>query len=58
MWRGNETGDELVFPTVRGKALDAATISKPVRDLGIAAVPHGCRSSFWDLSGRGDGPPA
>ena len=45
----NETGDEeLVFPTVRGKALDAATISKLVRDLGIAAAPHGFRSSFRD----------
>ncbi len=31
-------------PTVRGKALDAATISKLIRDAGIAAVPHGFRS--------------
>ena len=45
----NEAGDEaLVFPTVRGKALDAAALSKLVRDLGIAAVPHGFRSSFRD----------
>ena len=35
----NEAGDEaLVFPTVRGKALGAATISKLVRNLGIAAA--------------------
>ena len=45
----NEAGDEeLVFPTVRGKALDAKVLSKLVRDLGIAAVPHGFRSSFRD----------
>ncbi len=45
----NEAGDEaLVFPAVRGKALDAAALSKLVRSLGIAAVPHGFRSSFRD----------
>ena len=45
----NETGDEaLVFPAVRGRALQAATLSKLVRNLGIAAVPHGFRSSFRD----------
>ncbi len=38
----------LVFPSVRGKALDDATVSKLIRDLGIAAVPHGFRSSFRD----------
>ena len=37
-----------MFPTVRGKALDAATISKLVKNLGISAVPHGFRSSFRD----------
>ena len=37
-----------MFPTVRGKPIDGATISKLVRDLGIAAVPHGFRSSFRD----------
>ena len=46
---GNGAGDEeLVFPAVRGKALEAATLSKLVRHLGIAAVPHGFRSSFRD----------
>ena len=55
---GNGAGDEeLVFPTVRGKALDAATLSKLVRNLGIAAVPHGFRSSFRDwASERTDHP--
>ena len=38
----------LVFPSVRWKALDDAIISKLVKGLGIAAVPHGFRSSFRD----------
>ena len=38
----------LVFPSVRGKALDDAIISKLIRALGITAVPHGFRSSFRD----------
>jgi integrase len=36
----------LIFPSVRGKALSDATISKLLRENGIAAVPHGFRSSF------------
>lgn len=40
------TTNELVFPTVRGKRMMDSPISKPLRDLGIAAVPHGFRSSF------------
>ena len=39
---------DLVFPSVRGRALSDATISKMVRELGIGAVPHGFRSSFRD----------
>ena len=39
---------ELVFPSVRGRRLSDATISKVVRELGIGAVPHGFRSSFRD----------
>ena len=39
---------ELVFPSVRGRALSDATISKMVRELAIGAVPHGFRSSFRD----------
>ena len=46
---GDDAVDEaLVFPAVRGGALDAAALSKLVRRLGIAAVPHGFRSSFRD----------
>ena len=44
-------GDEpagLVFPARRGKALSEGGISKLVKLLGIAAVPHGFRSSFRD----------
>ena len=39
---------ELVFTTVRGRLIDGSTISKLVSELGIAAVPHGFRSSFRD----------
>lgn len=38
----------LVFPSVRGKVLSDSTISKLVRENGIACVPHGMRSSFRD----------
>ena len=41
-------GHGLVFPSLRGKPLSDATLSKLVRELGIAAVPHGFRSSFRD----------
>ena len=41
-------GSDLVFPSVPGRALSDATISKMVRELGIGAVPHGFRSSFRD----------
>ena len=37
---------KLIFPSVRGKALSDATISKLVRENGIACVPHGMRTSF------------
>ena len=46
--RSLRDGSDLVFPSVRGRALSDATISKMVRELGIAAVPHGFRSSFRD----------
>ena len=41
-------GSGLVFPSVRGRPLSDATISKMVRELGIPAVPHGFRSSFGE----------
>ncbi len=39
-------GCALLFPSLRGKPLSDATISKLVRENGIRAVPHGFRSSF------------
>ena len=36
----------LVFPSVTGRAMSDSTMSKLLRENGIAAVPHGFRSSF------------
>ena len=41
-------GEGLVFPGARGARIDDLTLSKLLRDLGIAGVPHGFRSSFRD----------
>ena len=41
-------GGDLVFPNARGRPLSDMTISKLVKEQGIAAVPHGFRSSFRD----------
>ena len=50
---------ELVFTSVRGRQIDTSTLSKLVSELGIAAVPHGFRSSFRDwASERTDHPRA
>ena len=38
----------LVFPSPRGRVLSDMTLSKLLRGNGIAAVPHGFRSSFRD----------
>ena len=46
---GDGTG--LIFPSPRGKVLSDSTISKLVKENGIAAVPHGFRSSFRDWCG-------
>ncbi len=43
---GDGTG--LVFRSRRGKPLSTVTLSKLIKKLGIAAVPHGFRSSFRD----------
>ena len=45
-------GSGLVFPSPRGKALSDMAISKLVKEQGIAAVPHGFRSSFRDWCGE------
>lgn len=39
-------GGELVFPSMRGKAMTDNTVSKLVREQGIEGTPHGFRSSF------------
>ena len=41
-------GTGLVFPNPRGKPLSDVTLSQLLKKLGIAAVPHGFRSSFRD----------
>ena len=41
-------GSGLIFPSVNGRTLSNMTLSKLVKELGIAAVPHGFRSSFRD----------
>ena len=41
-------GTGLVFPNPRGKPLSDITLSRLIKELGIAAVPHGFRSSFRD----------
>ena len=41
-------GDGLIFPSPRGKMLSDMTVSKLLKQNGIAAVPHGFRSSFRD----------
>ena len=38
----------LVFPSVRGKPIANTALSELLRDLNVAAVPHGFRSSFRD----------
>ena len=43
---------DLVFPSPNGKRQGDATLSKLLRDLGIAAVPHGFRSSFRNWAGE------
>ena len=41
-------GTGLVFRSPRGKPLSNMTLSKLIKELGLAAVPHGFRSSFRD----------
>ncbi len=39
---------ELVFPSPRGNSITSDKLSALIRELAIAAVPHGFRSSFRD----------
>ncbi|VXD07808.1 hypothetical protein SPHINGOT1_80227 [Sphingomonas sp. T1] len=46
-------GDNFVFPGTKDKRpLSDMTLSKLMKELGIAAVPHGFRSSFRDWAGE------
>ena len=45
-------GGGLVFPSPEGRASAHSRLSTLLRDLGIAAVPHGFRSSFRDWCGE------
>ena len=46
--QGLADGSGMVFPSARGGPLSGEAIAKLIRALGIAAVPHGFRSSFRD----------
>ena len=46
--RSLRSADDLVFPSPRGRVLSDMTLSKLLKEQGIAAVPHGFRSSFRD----------
>lgn len=46
--RGSLGGEDLIFPSLRGKPMTDSTLSKMLRDNGIEANPHGFRSSFRD----------
>ena len=39
-------GSGLVFPSVRGKAMSDATMSKLLKENNVASTVHGMRSSF------------
>ena len=39
---------QLLFPSVQGKPMSDATLSKLLRENNVGAVPHGFRSSFRD----------
>jgi len=49
-------GEGLIFPSVTGKPLSDATLSKLLREQCIRAVPHGFRSSFRDWCGEAGQP--
>ncbi len=46
-----DDGSGLIFPSLTGRALSDAAISKLIRENGVGAVPHGFRSSFRDWCG-------
>ena len=51
-------GTGLVFRSLRGKPLSTVTLPRLTKELGIAAVPHGFRSSFRDWAAERTSTPA
>ena len=47
-----EGAGPLVFTHGGGKPLHDSQLRRLLRELGIAAVPHGFRSTFWDWAGE------
>jgi integrase len=45
-------GQDIIFPSPRGKVLSDMTLLMMVRRLGVDAVPHGFRSTFRDWAGE------
>ncbi|MCY4012737.1 MAG: site-specific integrase, partial [Gammaproteobacteria bacterium] len=45
----------LLFPSVTGKAMSDATLSKLLKENHVGAVPHGFRSSFRDWAAEKTG---
>ena len=43
-----EIGNDLVFPSLRGKILSDSAVSKVLKELGVLGTVHGMRSSFRD----------
>ena len=43
-----QTDSPLIFPSLHSKPMSNSTLSKLLRENGIAAVPHGFRSTFRD----------
>jgi integrase len=44
--------DDIVFKAQRGGTLSDMTLSAVLRRMGVAAVPHGFRSTFRDWAGE------
>jgi len=50
--RAVEDGSGLVFPSPNGRPLGGGILSELLRELGVAGVVHGFRSSFRDWAGE------
>ena len=50
-------GSGFLFPSSSGRMLSDSTLSKLLRELGVAGTPHGMRSSFRDWAAERSGAP-